>query len=125
MATAENVVTFSAEAGSAITIYRFIALAADGQFDHVGAADGFANGVSAEAASAAGDMFAAAQLQGKMKVEAGAAVSVGDKVGSDASGRAITSGGATGDWVLGTAKTAASAAGDVIEVLLQSPAELN
>ncbi len=125
MSTAENVVTFTAEAGSAVSIYRFLALASDGQYDHVAGADGNAHAVSAEEAAAAGDIFAAAQLQGKMKVEAGGVVAVGGNVGSDASGRAIASGAATGDYVLGVAESAAAAAGDIIEVRLQSPMQLN
>lgn len=53
-----------------------------------------------------------------LKIVAGAAVAVGNKVQSDGTGRAILA--ATGDHVQGTALTAASAAGELIEVQMKS-----
>lgn len=118
MARAENVQTLSAQAGAAVSIYRFVQLQADGKFDMVGSAQGRMDGVSAEAAAADLDIFAMAQLSGIMKVEAGAAVAVGAVIASDASGRAITSVDDGGNFACGVALTAASAAGEIIEVLL-------
>lgn len=53
------------------------------------------------------------------RVTSGAAVAVGDRVASDASGRAVTA--ATTNYVLGIAMTAATAADQVIEVDLSLP----
>lgn len=120
MTTAENVQTLQLEAGAAVSIYRFVTVAADGQADHTGA-DLRADAVSAEAAAAVGDQFAAAQLQGKMKLEAGAAVTRGALVGSDAAGKAVAAGTTVNNYSLGVAMEAAGADGDIIQVLLHSP----
>lgn len=123
MARAENLQTLTGTAGSAVSIYRFIALAADGKYDHVGTADtGRPDSVSCEAAAADGDTFAHAPVSQPAiaKVEAGAAISVGDLVASDASGKAKTAAAAAaGNHVAGVALTAASADGEIIEVLLR------
>lgn len=56
----------------------------------------------------------------RVEVEAGAAVTVGADIASDAEGRAIVaSATAPGDAILGVALTAAAAAGEVVEVLFQ------
>lgn len=119
MATAEGIHTLTVQAGAAVPIYRFIQLQSDGKYDLVGGADARADGVSAEAAAADLDIFAMAELRGKMKVEASAAISVGDEVASTSVGKAKTAaspGAAT--FVLGVARTAATADGEVIEVQL-------
>lgn len=124
MATAELVETVTAQAGAAVSIYRFVQLQSDGKFDQVGTAQARADGVSAEAAAADEDHFAMAVMKPCiMKVEAGAAVSVGDVVASDTSGRAITAVASAGNYKLGVALEEASAAGEVIRILLMSPAE--
>jgi hypothetical protein len=122
MATANLIETLPVTAGAVVRLYRFIALQADGKYDEAGA-QGRADGVSAGAAAADGDLIAMALMRGRMKLEAGAAVSVGDLVASDAQGRAITKVATAGNFLLGVAEQAASAAGEVIEVLLHSPSE--
>lgn len=121
MARAENVQTLSGIAGEVLPIYRFVQLQADGKFDLVGVADTRADMVTAEAAAADGDLLALQPCASPtiMKVEAGAAVSVGDLVASDATGKAKTAAAAaTGQYSMGVAMTAASADGEIIEVLL-------
>ena len=54
MVSAQNVEIFSGEAGSAVTRYRFVVRAADGQYDHVGTAQTEMDGVAAESVSAVG-----------------------------------------------------------------------
>lgn len=122
MATAEKVETVSSTAGAAVSIYRFVQLQSDSKYDQCGA-NARADGVSAEAAAADGDLFAMALMQGRMKVEAGAAVSVGDEISSDASGRAVTKTASAGNFLLGVAEEAAAGAGEIIQVLLHSPSE--
>lgn len=57
--------------------------------------------------------------QGVSNVIAGAAVTAGDKVSSDATGRAITTPGTGSPVVLGIALASATAAGQLIPVLLR------
>lgn len=120
MATYEKIETVTVEAGTAISLYRFIVRAADGQYDHVGSAQAEADGVSAEAQSTVGGALPMAMMKSGsiMKVEAGAAVSALAVIGSDASGRAITHVSGVGNWRLGKALDAASAAGEIIRVQL-------
>jgi hypothetical protein len=77
-------------------------------------ADGYAIGVCRTAASS-GDKVAVDAL-GVVAVEAGAAVTAGDTLKADSSGRGITW--ATSGAKLGIALEAAGAAGDLISVLL-------
>lgn len=117
MATHQGLNPLSVIAGSAITLYRFVALAADGQYDHVAGAQGRADGVACQAQATAGKAFAMQPLDGRvMKVEAGAAVTRGAQVASDASGRAIAHVTGAGNYILGVAMDAASAAGEIIRV---------
>jgi hypothetical protein len=119
MATAEGIKTLTAQAGGAVPIYRFVQLQSDGKYDVTGSADIRADGVSAEAAAADLDIFAMAELQGKMKVEASAAISVGDLVAATTAGKAKTAASAgAATFVCGVARTAAAADGDIIEVQL-------
>jgi len=122
MATAENVQTLSGTAGEALPIYRFIHLMADGKFDLVDTDDLRADGVTAEEVAADGDTFAYAPCAqpAVMKVEASAAISVGDLVAADgATGKAKTAASAgAGLYSCGVALTAATADEEIIEVLL-------
>lgn len=118
MAVYESIKTVTVTAGSDILLCRFVALAADGKYDHVGTAQVRADGVSAEGGAADGETFPMALMQGLMKVEAGAAVSVGAQVASDDEGRAIAHVDTAGNYILGEARSAASDAGEFIEVLL-------
>ncbi|KKL25066.1 hypothetical protein LCGC14_2409020, partial [marine sediment metagenome] len=77
------------------------------------------NGVSASASAADLDAIAMALPLGIIKVEAGAAVSVGDKVTTDSTGRAITHVSGAGGWIAGFALDAAGAPGEIIRVLTQ------
>ena len=120
MATAEAIKTISVTAGSVVSLYRFLQLAADGKVDHCGV-DARADGVAAEAAAADGDLMAMALMGGKMKVEASAALTVGALVGSDATGKAKAAGTTVNNYSLGVVVTASAADGDIIEVLLHSP----
>lgn len=124
MATADSIKTITVTAGAAVPIYRFVQLQSDGKFDPVGTAQARADGISAQAAAADLDVFAMAIPDGsKMKVEAGAAVSVGAEIASDNVGRAIAKVAAVGNFRHGVAMTAAGAAGEIIEILFQAPSE--
>lgn len=118
MATYQGVQTVSRTAGSAISIYRFVAFASgDSKYDHVGSAQARMDGISAEGVAADGDVFPMVIPNGAIcKVEAGDAVSVGATVASDSSGRAITAVSGAGNWTAGIALTAAAAAGEIIEI---------
>lgn len=118
MATYQAVQTVSRVAGSAISIYRFVAFASgDSKYDHVGTAQARMDGISAEGVAADGDVFPMVLPNGAIvKVEAGNAVSVGATVASDSSGRAITAVDSAGNWTAGIALTAAAAAGEIIEI---------
>ena len=122
MATAENLQTITATAGSAVPIYRFVALAADGKVDLQATADARVDGVSCEAATADGDLLAVAPVSqpATAKVEASAAISVGDLVAATVTtGKAKTAAAAgAATYVVGVAKTEATADGDIIEVWL-------
>jgi hypothetical protein len=71
---------------------------------------------------ATGKVVAGVQLMGEARVIAGAAVSRGDHLTTDASGRAVTKtkaiAGAQPGNSFGVAMTPASSAGDIIEVIL-------
>lgn len=119
MATSQNTEIFSGEAGSAVTAYRFVVRAADGQYDH-SAAQGEADGVAAESVADVGGELPIVAMKGGTiaKVEAGAAVAALAVVASDASGRAITAVSGVGNWRLGKALDAAAGAGEIIRVQL-------
>ena len=116
MTTYQGVNTVSVTAGSAITVYRFVAIAADGKYDHVGSAQARADGISAETVAADGDVFPMVVPNGCFaKVTAAATLVAGDIVASDSSGRAIAAVSTAGNWTLGVVKTG-GASGDVIEI---------
>jgi hypothetical protein len=118
MSTSQNVEIYSGEAGSAVTAFRMVVVAADGQYDHVGTAQTEMDGVAAETVATVGGELPIVALKGGsiVKVEAGAAVTILDEVASDNVGRGITAVSGAGNWVLGKALDAASAAGEIIRV---------
>ncbi len=119
MATYQSPRAVSVEAGTAVTIYRFILRAADGQYDHSGD-NAEADGVAGETQATVGDTVPMILMDGAiMKVEAGAAITALDTVSSDASGRAKTHASGVGNWRLGKALDAAAAAGEIIRVQLK------
>lgn len=123
MATAENLQTLSATAGEAIALYRFVSLQSDGKYDvGVGTDDFLADGVSAEAAAADGDLFAMAPCgqPAIMKIEAAEAISVGDLIGAQGTtGKALVSNAVgASKYSHGKALEAAAADGDIISILL-------
>ena len=121
MATYQAAKAISVEAGSAVTRYRFVVLASDGQYDLVGTAQTRADGVAGESA-AAGEVFPMVIPNGAIvKVTAGAAVTRGVQIASDNVGRAITHVTTAGNYILGKALDAASAAGEIIRVQFTGP----
>ena len=114
--TQNNSVTLIA--GSAVSIHRFVTVAADGKVDHTGATTVPADGVSGEAAAADLDALNVILPAGIVKVEAGAAVTRGLQVMSDSVGRAIDLVGGASTYIQGRALDAAGAAGEVIRVLM-------
>lgn len=116
MATYNQAKTVSVEAGSAVTIYRFVSVAADKQYDHTGAGARM-EGISAETVSAAGDALAMVIPNGGIvKVEAGAAIAVNAIGQSDASGRVITHVSGVGVVRAGKVLDAAAAAGEIVRL---------
>ncbi len=109
----------SFSAGAAITAFRLVKLSAAETVIQSAAAADSSIGVANEVAAASGERQDVV-LAGIAFVEAGAAVSLGALVMSDASGRGIAATAAAGSnvRVIGTALDAATAAGDVIRVLL-------
>ncbi len=105
-------------AGSAISRFRFVTVAADGKLDHTGATTAAADGVSAEPAAADLDAITIALMSGVAHVEAGAAVTRGLQVMSDSTGRAIDLVGGASTYIQGRALDAAGGAGEIIRVLL-------
>ena len=119
MATYEGIQTLSGDAGSAVTIYRLVTFAADGQLDLCADATEKPAGVCAESQATVGKVFPyAIPNGGTVKIEAGAAITAGAELeaAGDATGRVITHTSGVGDYKVGTAMTAAGAAGDIIEV---------
>jgi len=106
------------EAGSAITIRRFISIAADGQADHVGTAQAAADGISAETQATAGREIAMNIPDGGFyEVESGVALAIGADVASNNAGKAIAWVDAAGNACLGKVVAQASAAdGDVVTI---------
>lgn len=92
--------------------FRFGTVAADGQVDPTGAG-AFASGViQDDNADEAGKAVALMLLGGGVsKVEAGAAITAGAEITSDASGRAVAA--TTGDRILGAAWESAGGAGEI------------
>jgi hypothetical protein len=116
MATSQAICTISATAGSAVTVYRFVAIAADGKYDHVGVAQARADGICAETVAADGDVFPMVIPNSCIaKVTAAATLTAGDFVASDNVGRAIAAVSTIGNFTLGVVR-AGGVSGDVIEI---------
>lgn len=106
------------EAGSDLSAsqYCFVSLASDGQFDATG--DGAeADGVLQDDPSAAGRQGQVMVGIGVTKIKAGAAVSVGDNVASDSTGRGVTA--VSGDKIMGVALEAAANANEIFTMLFK------
>jgi len=103
MSMSQNVDLISGEAGSACTVYRFVKLATDKQWDMVAVADAEADGVCAESQATVGAAMPIATLsQGAiLKIELGATLSAGDVIASDNVGRAIAPTSTAGNYRLG------------------------
>lgn len=114
MAFNERVATRTYVAGSAVTQFRFVTLAADGQVDHTGAGLR-ADGVALFGASGAGVAIPVA-YDGRVMVEAEGVISRGGAVAADAAGKAIAA--TTNAIILGTALET-SADGQIITVELR------
>src|SRR5688500_6223574 len=116
MSTYQQAKTVSVEAGSAVTIYRYVSVAAGKQYDHTGAGARM-NGLAAGTVAAAGDALAMVSPNGAIdKSEAGAAIAVNALVESDASGRAITHVSGVGKVRAGQVLDAAGAAGEIVRL---------
>lgn len=118
MSTYETVRTMSVKAGSAISPYRFVVIAAgDSKYDHVAVAQADFDGISAEGVAADEDVFPMVVPDGcRAKVEAGATVAVGDLVASDNVGRAIVAVSTAGNYTAGKC-VKGGAVGEIIEIL--------
>jgi hypothetical protein len=69
---------------------------------------------------AASEGMAPVQVEGVQEVIAGGAISIGDSVTCDNTGRAVTAAGAGGEkvWCVGFARTKVTTAGDIVDVLI-------
>lgn len=126
MAYEQTVRTINGESGSVITPYRFVVLAADGKYDHAAVAQGAVDGVSMEDASAVDQVIPIALQDGAIvKVEAGAAFSVGDEVSTDNVGRVIAVGAGNGNLKHGRALEIAANAGDIVSIQFAFKGQVN
>lgn len=122
MAIHESCRSITGEAGSAITKFRFVNMASDGQYDHVATGQllsiGCPDGISAEAQATVGAAFALVVPDGGIaKVEAGGAITRGALITSDTSGRAVAfTAGTPNRHSCGRAQAAATGAGEVISI---------
>ena len=117
MATYQAPRTVSSPAGSAVTIYRFVRLDTDGQYDHVAAAQARIDGICAESVGTVGKTFPMVVPDGCIaKVEAGGSFSVGADIASDSSGRAISAVSGVGNYTAGIARTASTGSGQIVEI---------
>lgn len=120
MSYKEMLTAISLEAGGDLSAnqYTFVDVASDGQVDVVSTAGAKAVGVLQDEPAAAGRV-AKVGIEGVSKIKAGAAVTRGVEVVSDASGRAIAKS-AADQFVMGTALESATAADQIIAVRLKS-----
>lgn len=114
MATQNIAHCITLEAGSDLSAsqFHFVSVAADGQVDLTGAG-AYAEGVLQDKPNAAG-VAARVAIGGVVKVEAGASVTRGAEVASNAAGECVDA--TTGNIILGTALEA-GADGEIIEIL--------
>lgn len=116
MAT-ENARSITLLAGAVVAQRRLVTIDGTGRAIQSSAETVDSVGVSLDAAAAAGDAIPVAVPDGgKVEIESGAAITIGDPLESDATGRAITHGGATAR-ICGYALQAAGGAGEFITVL--------
>lgn len=116
MAYHEKSRAITAIAGTAVTRGRFVVIASDLEADHAASAQGYVDGICGMDAEA-GEAFPMNVPDGGVSpVEAGAAVTAGALVATDASGRAIAWVDSAGNVAVGKALGAASAAGTLIPV---------
>lgn len=111
MAFTENMSTRTSISGSAVSQFRFVTMAADGQVDHTGAGLR-ADGVALTPAAGANEAVTVA-YDGRVTVAAAGTIARGAAVAANASGQAVAA--ATGNVILGTALEAA-VTGQVITV---------
>lgn len=119
MASDESVTKITLEAGAdySASQYCFVVMASDGQVDPCGSGLR-ADGVLYNKPTAAG-RDAEVAISGIVKVKAGAAITRGAMVKSDASGKAVTA--ATTTFAMGRCLDTVLADGDICRVLLVSP----
>ena len=115
-------ITMTPVAANVINKNRFVSVVADGEVDEtLSGIDAIGVSQEASAAASAVPIPVAILNGGKVDVEAGAVVTVGARVMSDATGRAITAVGATAR-TLGWALNTTGAAGEMITVLASKAA---
>lgn len=120
MSVSQVLPSLSVEAGSAVTIYRFLNMASDKQVDHCSAATVRVDGISAESQATVGGAVGMVVPDGRIaKVEAGAAISADATLESDSSGRAVTHTTTAGKYRAGKAIDAAGGAGEIIRILFK------
>jgi len=105
-------------AGSAVPIYRYVTVAADGKVDLTSTNLLSVDGCSGDAAAADGDALTVVLPAGIMKMEAGAAVTRGAAQMSDGTGRTIDLVAGASKYITGVALDAAAGAGEIIRVLM-------
>lgn len=116
MVTYDGIKTVSVIAGADVSIYRFVQLQTDGKFDHVGAAQGRADGIAAEGAADTEEFPMVIPNGAIAKVVCGGDVTVGAQVASDNAGKCIAHVTTAGNYILGVALDAGGD-GDVIRIL--------
>ena len=119
MSTSNQVNSVTLVADDAAPIYRILTLDGTTGLPRLAADPAeLPCGVSGETA-VAGEAFNMVLPAGIMKIEAGAAVTLGSALMTDSTGRAIDLVGGASEYIVGTALDAAGAAGDIIRVLIQ------
>ena len=117
MATSQETRVVSVIAGEESVIYTFVSLQADGKYDITGATTERMHGIAAEGGVPDGGALAMVIPNGAIaKVKAGAAITIGDAVQSDATGRAITHVSGANVFRAGIALEAATAADQIISI---------
>lgn len=122
MALESNLVRLTMVAGEDLSTtgyQRFVTLQSDGQIDLSNAATENLFGVL-DSKPAAG-ISCPVKVAGVSKITSGAALVIGARVTSDATGRAITASGAT-DTVRGVVMSAAAGADEIVTIRLTDPA---
>lgn len=114
MAYNERLATRTSISGQALSQFRFVTMAADGQVDPTGAG-ARADGVVLTSAAGANEAVTVA-YDGRVMISAGGTISRGAAVASNASGQAVAA--TTGNIILGTALEAA-VSGQIITIELR------